>query len=314
MKKKELPEELKGTLQKAKKLEWVTIIYMSTVVVLMYLVMGSSQAMKTAWLEDILSLIPTIAFLIAEKINTKGPNNTFPYGYHRVFSIAFLTGSLALFSMGLFLILDSSMSLLNMEHPTIGIMPLFGYDIWQGWVMIAVLIYSFIPAIYIGFKKLPLAKKLHNKILFTDSEAQKADYNTSFAAILGIIGIGYGLWWADAAAAIFISFSILKDGYDNLKTAVLDLMDRHPVHTENHKKDDLVLDIENFVKSWDWVKDARVRFREHGQVYFGEIAVVVHTNENLAENIEQGIKSLTEFHWKINDVTITPLPSLPKDY
>ena len=38
----ELPERLQEKLNKAKKLEWVTIIYLATVVVLMYLVMGSS--------------------------------------------------------------------------------------------------------------------------------------------------------------------------------------------------------------------------------------------------------------------------------
>ena len=60
----ELPDHLKPKFSKAKKLEWITLVYLITVVVVMYLVMGSSQAMKTAWLEDLLSLVPSIAFLI----------------------------------------------------------------------------------------------------------------------------------------------------------------------------------------------------------------------------------------------------------
>ena len=64
----ELPPRLQEALKKAKKLEWITIAYLITVVVVMYLVMGSSQAMKTAWLEDALGMLPGIAFLIASGI------------------------------------------------------------------------------------------------------------------------------------------------------------------------------------------------------------------------------------------------------
>ncbi|MDX1472171.1 MAG: cation transporter, partial [Flavobacteriaceae bacterium] len=174
----ELPEELKPKFKKAKKIEWITIGYLLTVIILMYMVMGSSQAMKTAWLEDALSIVPAISFLIAAKIYNKKPSDKYPYGYHRAYSIAFLTGSLALFAMGVFLIYDSSMSLVMSEHPTIGSMKIFGEQVWMGWIMILVLVYSSIPAMIIGRKKLPLAKKLHNKILYTDAQAQKADYMT----------------------------------------------------------------------------------------------------------------------------------------
>ena len=271
----ELPERLQEKLNKAKKLEWVTIIYLATVVVLMYLVMGSSQAMKTAWLEDALSMIPAISFLIASRIYNKKPTEKFQYGFHRVFSIAFLTGSIALFGMGLFLLVDSAITLIKAEHPTIGTIVLFGHQIWMGWIMIAVLVYSSLPAMYLGYKKLPLAKKLHNKILYTDANAQKADYMTGFAAMLGILGLGIGWWWADASAALFISFSVLKDGYTNLKDAVEDLMDRKPLQIKADKPDKLVAKTENFVKTWDWVKDAKVRFREEGQVYFGDVQVII---------------------------------------
>ncbi len=71
----ELPGHLHKSLQKALKLEWITVFYLISVVIVMYLVMGSSQAMKTTWLEDLLSLIPSIAFIIANKVNKKPPNH-----------------------------------------------------------------------------------------------------------------------------------------------------------------------------------------------------------------------------------------------
>lgn len=307
----ELPGHLKKVMKRAKKLEWITVAYLISVIVVMYLVLGSSQAMKAAWMEDILSMIPAVLFLIATKIYDKDPNKDFPYGYHRVFSIVFLAGSVALFCMGLFLIVDSTLALLSGDHPTIGTMMLFGHQIWFGWIMILALLYSAIPPWILGRKKLPLTSELHNKILYTDAAAQKADYMTALAAIVGIIGIGFGLWWADASAAIFISLSILKDGYSRTKTAVLDLMDRYPEHITNEKKDELVKDIENFVKTWPEVKDARVRFREHGQVYFGEVAVIFASQTNIPEAVENGVDKIQDFNWKVYDVVITPVQSLP---
>ena len=67
----ELPPELQRTLRKARRLEWLTIAYLLSAVVLLGLVLGNSQAMKTAWAEDLLSLIPPIAFLIATRLNVR---------------------------------------------------------------------------------------------------------------------------------------------------------------------------------------------------------------------------------------------------
>jgi len=306
----ELPEHLVNKFEKAKKLEWITIAYLVSTIVLMYLVMGSSQAMKTAWLEDAMGLLPAISFLIASRIAYKKPNYKFPYGYHRAFSISYLAGAIALFAMGCFLLIDSSISLIKAEHPTIGTIVIFGHQLWLGWIMILALVWASLPSVVIGYKKLPLAKKLHNKILYTDANTQKADYTTAFAAMLGITGLAFGLWWADSAAALFISFSVLNDGYTNLKTAVLDLMDRHPVHVDTQENDDLVEGIKGKVNSWEWVKEADVRFREQGQVYFGEVFIVPHQNTDITKEVEKGLKLLQNYHWKIYQVTIMPVKSL----
>lgn len=305
----ELPRSLQKVLKQAKTLEWITVAYLLSVVVVMYLTLGSSQAMKSAWLEDVLSLVPSVAFLISTKINSKKANSEFPYGFHRVFSISFLAGAVALLGMGLFLVYDSSMSLIKAEHPTIGSKVFFGTQVWMGWIMMVALVYSAVPAMILGFKKLPKAEKLHNKLLHTDATAQKADYMTALAAILGIAGVGYGWWWADSAAALFISFSVLKDGVTRVKIAALDLMDRYPKNVQD-KNDTLIKDIAENVNSWPWVAQAAVRFREAGQVYFGEVAVVPNRAIEL-EDLEAGYNTLRNMHWKIYDFTISPVEELP---
>ncbi len=308
----EFPDELQDTFKKTKRLEIFTIVYLLSVVVVMYFSLGSSQAMKAAWLEDILSLVPSVVFLISAHFFNKSASSRFPYGYHRVFSVAFLCGSVALFSMGLFLLFDSSIALIKTEHPTIGSVTIFGFTTWMGWLMIAALIYSAVPAMIIGRKKLPLSKKLHNKILHTDAKSQKADWMTALAAIIGIIGIGFGLWWADAAAAIFISLSVLRDGYNSLKDSVTGLMDEIPTKIENSETDPLVYDLLQDIKKEDWVLDASLRLREAGNVFFGEVFIVPRSDVHILNNVERTRKKIMkEKDWRFHDIVVTVVKDLP---
>ena len=52
--------------------------------------------------------------------------------------------------MGLFLIVDSVLKLLSGEHPPIGMVELFDWQVWLGWLMIAALLWSAIPVMIIG--------------------------------------------------------------------------------------------------------------------------------------------------------------------
>jgi divalent metal cation (Fe/Co/Zn/Cd) transporter len=158
----------------------------------MFLVMGNSQTMKTAWVEDMLSLTPPISFLIATRLVTKKPNDQFPFGYHWASSISYLVSALALFSTGGFLLIDSLISLTRQEHPTIGIVVLFGHSVWLGYFMIIAMIYATIPAIFLGRIKLPLAEHLPEKNLYTDAKMNKADWMTAMASIVGVAGISMG--------------------------------------------------------------------------------------------------------------------------
>lgn len=54
----DLPQRQQDALRRAITWEWFTIGYTSITIVLIAFVVGGSQAMKTAWIEDMLSLIP----------------------------------------------------------------------------------------------------------------------------------------------------------------------------------------------------------------------------------------------------------------
>lgn len=151
------------------------------------------------------------------------PTRKFPYGFKRFNSIAFLISATALLSIGRFMAYEAVTGLLTMEHPSIGAISLFGVEIWHGWVMLAALAYSAVPPVILGRLKKPVAEQIEDKVLFTDAQTQKADWQTALAGIAGVIGIGFGLWWADAAAALFIALSVLRDGWSAIKRSASEL-------------------------------------------------------------------------------------------
>ncbi len=109
------------------------------IVLLIYLVLGNSQAMKTAWIEDMLSFIPPIAFLIGVHVTRRPATAERPYGYHGAIGVSHVVASTALLVMGGYLVVDSAIKLITAEHPTIGGIQLFGTTVWLGWLMMAAL-------------------------------------------------------------------------------------------------------------------------------------------------------------------------------
>ncbi len=190
-----VPDEIERKLRRAATLEWWSIFWLLTIIAVMYFAMGSSQAMKSAWIEDTLSLLPPILFLLPRKFENKPATEKYPFGFHRVGSLAFLLAASALTAMGGFLLYDAVSALILQEHPTIGNITIFGWDVWMGWLMVAALIYSIIPPVILGYIKKPLARATMDKILYTDADMNAADWKTGLAGIAGIIGIGFGFWW-----------------------------------------------------------------------------------------------------------------------
>jgi cation diffusion facilitator family transporter len=297
----DLPKELEPVNRKAKRLEWATIFFLTTIVIVMYLAMGSSQAMKAAWIEDMLSFVPAIAFLIASRYAHRRSNDDFPYGFHRAVSIAFLAGSVALTIFGLFIFIDSALGLIRQEHVSIGGMVVFGRPVWGGWVMIAALAYSAIPPLILGRMKQEPARQLHDKTLMADSDMNRADWLTAGAGIAGILGIGIGWWWADSVAAGIISLDIIHDGFKNLKRVVSDLMDQQPTEVDGERSE-VPARVIDALEGLPWVVDADLRMREEGHVFAGEVFLVVTDTEDLPGKLEQARRTAHEVDWRVRDL------------
>lgn len=300
----ELPADRQADMRRAKSLEWLTIGYLSTVIVAMYLVMGSSQAMKTAWVEDLLSLIPPIGFLVAARFRYRAPSERYPYGFYRSINIAYLTSALALAAMGMILFVDGAWKLASAEHPTIGGVSIFGQTIWLGWLMLPVLLWATVPAWLLGRAKLKPAQRLHDKPLYADAVMNKADWMTGVAAGAGVMGISVGWWWADSVAAILISLDILWDGVAHVRAVVGDLMDRTPKSVDHKHYLDLPRRLADALDRLPWVRHSEVRLREHGHVMFGEAYIVPVDEDRPLERISEASATARELDFRLHDIAI----------
>jgi divalent metal cation (Fe/Co/Zn/Cd) transporter len=301
----ELPPELEPVLRRAVRLEWITIGYLVTAILALFFTLGSSQAMKGAWLEDMLSLAPPIAFLVANRVRYKRPNRGFPFGYHRSVEVGYLMAALALLSMGGYLVVESVLKLLHGDHPPIGMVELFDWQLWLGWLMIAALVYSAVPAFVLGRMKKKLAAELHDKVLHADSKMNAADWMTATAALVGVVGIGFGLWWMDAVAAIAIGLDICRDGARYTGAAVKDILDGRPRRDDETGVHPLVAEVRDTVAGLDWIEEAAVRMRELGHVLAVEVLAVPRDEADLLDRVEDAVSRIRAIDWKLQDVVVS---------
>ena len=306
-----LPRAQQDALRQAERLCWWTLLWMSLVSALMYAAMGGSQAMKTALIEDVLSLVPSIAFLVASRFRRKGADHEYLIGRERAFDINFLISAVALTGVGLALVYEAVHTLLTAARPVVGSVKLGYTVVWQGWVMMLALMISAIPPIILGRRKMALARELALKPLHTDADVGRADWMTAAAGIVGVAGIGFGLWWADAMAALAIAVSILHDGAGNLRSAVRDLHDARPETLDREDPDPLADHLCSAIKGLPWVEGCRVRLHEEG---FRLSGTVLLGNRTLDAKQVREVSDLAQaLHWRFDRIVVSLQASTAED-
>ena len=309
----ELPAEQDEALRKAVRWEWATIAYTVCTIALIAFVVGNSQSMRTAWIEDMLSLIPQISFLAALLFIRRPPTRVFPFGLHRATGIGHLVAGVALLAVGGILAVESIIGLVTVDRPTIGTVQVFGETIWLGWLMIAVMTITVIGPLIYGPAKLKLAPKLHNKILYADADMARADWHTNAASILGVIGIGIGWWWLDGAAAVFISIGIVWDGIKNTRYAVRDLLDERARTYDSEDTHPLADELLKTMRRHSWVSDAGLRLRDQGQVFHAEVFFTPDGPTPHVETLDTVVRELRAVDWKVQDIVLIPVRQIPDE-
>lgn len=300
-----MPEAEARALRKARNLEWAVLGYTACTITIVALVMGNSQAMRTAWFEDLLSTIPQIAFLAALPFIRRRATAKHPYGFHRAMGIGHLVAGVALLGVGGSLCYEAISGLARQEHPPIGTMQIFGVTVWQGWVMIAVMAVIVVGPLIYGPMKMRLAKQLHSKLLYADADMARADWKTNVGSIVGVLGIGMGVWWLDGAAALLISLGILGDGWKNSRAAVLDLMDMRATVVDQTEPDPVQERIDAALRRRRWVREAASRVRDEGQVLHVDAHVVPKRSKVEVRDVDLLIADIRALDWRVQDVSVT---------
>ncbi len=292
------PESVDDALRRAERLEWQTLFWLVVIIAVMGLVAGGSQAFRTAWMEDMLSLLAPSFFLITRWAERRPHSRGFPYGFHRAGSLAFFLAAAALTAIGGVLLYEGCLTLIRAEHPTVGSWTILGREVWLGWLMIAALVFSVIPPVILGHRKKKIAKVLHDKVLWTDAETNAADWQTGLAGIAGIVGIAFGLWWADAAMAVLISLSVLKDGLTGMVISTIVLLDGAPRKLASM---DIDPEAERIVAELESrYENARIQVRETGRYFRANIEPEEepHITDELADEI------MGNDSWRLIDVSV----------
>jgi divalent metal cation (Fe/Co/Zn/Cd) transporter len=309
----ELPPEQAQAFKRARLVEWITIAYLASSAALIYVVMGSSQAMKTSFYEELVTAVPAIAFLITSPISVRAANRKYPYGYHTVTSIGHLTAATALVGLGTYLIVENAFKLISQERTTIGGIELFGSVVWAGWPMLLALLYALVPPIILGRIKERIAPRFHDKLLFADARMMRAGWMTEAAAAVGVIGVGLGYWWTDLIAALLVACDIARDGLQNMRAAITDLMKEMPKRTDDEGPDPIPREVEAVLQRLDWVQAVEVRMREDGRVFFGEAYAVPRDESNPIERMKQALAAAKAVNWRVHDLTVMLVDRLPRD-
>lgn len=303
-----MPGEQQRALAKAVRLEWISLAFTACTITVVAFVLGNSQAMKTAWIEDILSTVPQIAFLVALlSIRRSGAKAKRPYGMQRATTIGHLVASVALALVGGFLAYEAISGFVSGEHPTVGTVQVFGTTVWLGWLMIAVMAAIIVPPVLLGRAKMRLAPVLNDKVLYADAKMNKADWMTNAASIVGVAGIGAGWWWMDYAAALLISADIIKDGLQNTRSAVLDLIDRRATTFDSDRPHPVIARIPEAIGALPWVRHCSCRVRNMGRRLYVDLFVVPHSGQVSVEQVEQAVETCRALDWAITDVVVMPV-------
>ncbi|WJY67017.1 cation diffusion facilitator family transporter [Corynebacterium auris] len=306
-----LPKEVGEVLRRAVRLNLLSLLVLAVTVTVVGLVTGQSQAMKTAWFEDLLSFLPPLAFLVGTRVIKKRPDAKHPYGHHRAIEVGHVVAGAALLAMGILLLYGAVKGLVGQEKPPIGTVVLFGHSVWLGWLMVAVLVVTGIPPVILGRMKLKLAEPLHDKVLYADADMNKANWMTSASTIVGVLGIGVGLWWMDAVAASIVAVSIVRDGVLNLRTAMLDLTDARATDLDGAPHP-LIERIEQTARGTDWVDTAAARVRDEGHVFHVELFAVPHEGQDPSvAQLRELRESLHAVDFKVHDVVVAAVRTIP---
>ncbi|MBM7558646.1 cation diffusion facilitator family transporter [Marinitoga litoralis] len=178
----------------------------------------NSMAILADGLDTATDILTSFMTLIAGKISNKPPDIEHPYGHERAETIATKVVSLIIMYAGLEVLISSIQRLINGNIEIE----------YAKYILITALI-SVIGKFILYKYRLSVGKKIKSNAIVADALNMRNDILTSSSVLIGISVLYFtGIWWLDSVIAIFVSFMILKTGFEQFLESSNEFMESSP--------------------------------------------------------------------------------------
>lgn len=209
---------MKRTIDLAYKVSLVSIVANIFLCIFKFLagILGKSTIMISDAIHSASDVVSTIIVIIGIFLSRKESDKNHPYGHEKIECLAAIILVFLLFTLGFSLMETSIKDIINGNYKNIAIPTILPF--------IAALVSIVIKEwMYIYTKK--AGKKLNSDALIADAWHHRSDALSSGGALLGIVGVYFGIKILDPIVIIIISIFIIKASWDILKDAINKLID-----------------------------------------------------------------------------------------
>ncbi|MBF0241714.1 MAG: cation transporter [Desulfamplus sp.] len=177
-------------------------------------VAGRSKGLIADAIHSSADLLATIIMIIGLRISDKKTDELYPYGYGKAEYIVSICIYLFLFGIGSFIIYNGIMTIVEgrLVNPCLS-------AAWGAIFSIAINELMFRQSICAG-------RHINSPSMQAKAWESRSDVYSSLAVLIGIIGAKMGFHFMDPLAAVIVGVIILKICVEQVKYAVLNLMDR----------------------------------------------------------------------------------------
>ena len=251
-----------------------------------------SMAILADGLDTATDILTSFMTLIAGKISNKPPDIKHPYGHERAETIATKVVSLIIIYAGFEVLFNSIKRLINKEV------------IIENALYVVVIAFISVITKFILYKyRLSVGRKIHSNAIIADALNMKNDILTSSSVLIGMLVLYFtDIWWLDSVIAIFVSFMILKTGFEQFMESSNEFMESSPELKEIYN-----LVIAESQKCTCVKNPHKIRARKFGYKIFVDMHIelppdmTVKEANDISAKLEQKIKEKNNY---IRDIVI----------
>ena len=227
---------------------------------------GKSDAVFADGIESACDFVAIFSTMVALKMGRKPFDEKHPYGHGRAESLAALMISLVIFATGVWILIDSTHSVIDRNYKSPGVIAVFAAFIT---IIIKEWLYRFTQK---------TGEKLNSPSLLAIAKDHRKDAITSISTLVGVIGAFFGVGIMDPLAAGLTAFFILHIGYETFRDAAHDLMD-------GSVPPDFITEVTRLAESVENVEHVHdIRGRRTGQYMIIDLKLEMDPNMTVKES------------------------------